>query len=268
MIGIYCIKNLKSGRKYYGSSKQIEERFNCHKKQLIANKHHNILLQRSWNKNKPDDFSFTIVQECAITDLLIIEQTYIDNNIDGYNLAPANGGDILSNHPDRDGIIRRRTATVKATMASLSPEERQEKYGKPGDKNGRYIDGRSINYCPVCGIKIKAGASHCKAHMILDHNGSKNSFYGKTHSAETKKKIIATRKKNNIGKVYKPEDHRLAKKYIATWPSGATKEFVGLKATSEYFKVTMAAISYIVKRGRPNSSGHLKDILIKQFGRP
>ena len=50
MQGIYYIENTKTQRRYYGSSFNIEKRLTQHKQDLGKRKHHNIQLQRTYNK--------------------------------------------------------------------------------------------------------------------------------------------------------------------------------------------------------------------------
>lgn len=87
MIGIYKIENLITNKIYIGSSKNINERFINHKSMLKNNTHHCVYLQRAINKYGINNFSFEIVEQCSIEDLVIKEQYYIDlhkNNL--YNM--------------------------------------------------------------------------------------------------------------------------------------------------------------------------------------
>ena len=93
MTGIYMIKNKINGKKYYGSAKNIRIRWNRHKNDLNKNQHQNIKLQRAWNKYGSENFEFKILEECSYSDLLIIEQKYLDQNPE-YNIGKkSSGGD-------------------------------------------------------------------------------------------------------------------------------------------------------------------------------
>jgi group I intron endonuclease len=85
--GIYYIRNKANGKVYYGSSKNIQRRFADHRKRLRRKKHGNLHLQRAWNKYGEDVFEFGIVGYCEEEYLLDMEQVYLDNNPDGYNIA-------------------------------------------------------------------------------------------------------------------------------------------------------------------------------------
>lgn len=81
MQGIYQIRNIKTGKVYIGSSKNIENRFGEHVRNLKKNKHHSNKLQRSWNKtkDKKKTFVFEILEEVIDKSLLKErEQYYID----------------------------------------------------------------------------------------------------------------------------------------------------------------------------------------------
>lgn len=91
---IYCIENLLSGRKYYGSTIRPLRRFKEHKNKLKGNKHDNIFLQNDWNKteNPQEIFVFYILEYIEDeTKLLEKEQEYLDKyhgKDDCYNLNP------------------------------------------------------------------------------------------------------------------------------------------------------------------------------------
>ncbi|MFA7689249.1 MAG: GIY-YIG nuclease family protein [Bacilli bacterium] len=81
MQGIYQIRNIKTGKVYVGSSKNIERRFGEHIRNLKNNKHHSIKLQRSWNltKDKKKTFVFEVIEEVNDNSILKErEQYYID----------------------------------------------------------------------------------------------------------------------------------------------------------------------------------------------
>lgn len=107
--GVYKITNQANGKFYIGSSKDIEQRFNEHKMMLKNNKHVNIILQRSWNKYSEQNFSFTVLEECAPERCVDREQYYLDTlqpfKSIGYNIGKfALGGDNFSNNPNREQI--------------------------------------------------------------------------------------------------------------------------------------------------------------------
>lgn len=194
MIGIYRIKNKLNEKCYYGSSKNIEKRWRRHKNELRKNKHINTYLQNAWNKYGEENFVFEIIEECDESLLKEIEQKYLNTNPE-YNIGLlASGGDNLSNNPNKNIIIEKIKKGSIDWVNSLSDEEKKEKYSKPLDKNSNWKGGISFVYCLVCGKKIHQYAKYCKKHVVYDREKEKNSFYGKTHTDEFKKKLSELRK--------------------------------------------------------------------------
>lgn len=90
-MGIYSITNTKTGKRYVGSSKDIETRFKSHMYGLRKKEHHSIKLQRSYNKYKNESiFHIEVLEETTEKQLLKREQYYIDlydSFYNGYNCA-------------------------------------------------------------------------------------------------------------------------------------------------------------------------------------
>ena len=193
MIGIYRIKNLINGKCYYGSSKQIEKRFKTHKKQLKNNTHINCILQKAWDKYGEDNFLFEIVEECNLNILLEVEQKYLDLQPE-YNIGiKSSGGDNLTRNPNKDGIVRKMSESVKRRYNLMTDEEKKEKHSHPMELNPNWKGGLSISYCEICDKKISQGSKRCFKHIEFKRDGVKNPFFGKQHSDETKKKISEKR---------------------------------------------------------------------------
>lgn len=90
--GIYEIVNLVTGRRYIGSSKNIQRRWYEHKLKLQNDSHHSPKLQGAWNKYGEHNFKFNILYQCSpVSDILLFyEQLWID--FEGcsylYNIKP------------------------------------------------------------------------------------------------------------------------------------------------------------------------------------
>ena len=95
---IYKIENLVNGKVYVGQTCQkFRDRVLCHKSKLRRNKHYNSHLQRAWNKYKPKNFAFDIIQECKVSEMDALEMAWIEVyqshlRDSGYNLTIGGGG--------------------------------------------------------------------------------------------------------------------------------------------------------------------------------
>ena len=111
MVGIYIIKNKITKEYYVGESRNIEERWKQHKRDLNKGTHHSKKLQRAWNEYEPKNFKFKVVQKFWFCNnvnkdkldiiLYLREEYYIDkyNSLNfGYNAANTMG--LLLNYYD------------------------------------------------------------------------------------------------------------------------------------------------------------------------
>jgi group I intron endonuclease len=183
MIGIYRIINKKNGKCYYGSSKNIEKRWKRHKTGLKHKNHHNLKLQRAWDKYGEDSFDFEVVEECELNNLLACEQKYLDL-LPEYNVGiKSSGGDNLTNNPNRDEIINKMTSSIRDKYSKLTREEVMKIHSKPMESNPNWKGGVTYNYCK-CGKRIVYKAKSCI--KCLNREGENNPFYGKHHTEENK----------------------------------------------------------------------------------
>ncbi len=80
MQGVYWIRNKKDGKRYIGSTNDFEKGWKERLKALRKEKHHNIRLQRAWNKHREENFVFEIVEKVKgnRTEVYNREQYYLD----------------------------------------------------------------------------------------------------------------------------------------------------------------------------------------------
>lgn len=223
--GIYKITNSVSKKFYVGSAKDINKRWCRHKLDLKNNKHHNIILQRAWNKYDSSNFIFEIIEECSIEKLFEKEQYYIDTLKPIYNISlDACGGDNLTNNPNRIKIIQKMTESIKKRFLNMTEEERKNLSEKcKGEKNSNFGNkwndesrkNLSIkkkifyeNNSPINkGKKLEELVGEEKAKKIKENlsanaakrTGEKNPFFGKKHKNETKEKWSDIRKGKYTG---------------------------------------------------------------------
>jgi group I intron endonuclease len=215
IIGVYKISNTLSGRYYIGYSTNMNKRFTVHRSKLKQKCHDNIFLQRAYNLDGKDKFIYEIIHKCDteedakeielqyLTDLSIREYLY---NLNFNN----SGGDLLTHHPDKDKIREKILKSQAETISNMTIEERKEKYGKCGERNGMFGKTHTeevrkkiseINKGRVCHNKGKKTSDETRKKLSdirkNKYTGEDNSFFGKHHTEETKQKI----REKNIGNI-------------------------------------------------------------------
>ena len=92
MTGIYKIQSkAKPERIYIGSAVNVPNRWKGHIRDLGNGKHHSKKLQRHFDKYGERDLCFSLITSCAKSDLLSIEQFYIDAFAPYFNECPVAG---------------------------------------------------------------------------------------------------------------------------------------------------------------------------------
>jgi len=205
IIGVYKISNLVSDRYYIGYSKNINKRFCVHRSKLKNSCHDNIFLQRAYNLDGEDKFIYEIIHKCNTEkeakeiELQYLTDLSIRDNL--YNLNYNNsGGDLLTTHPEKESIRKQILKTCAETMSKMSSEERKEKYGKNGERNGMYGKTHTEEARKIFS-EVHKGNTYCKGKKASEETrqkfseiaknriGEKNPFFGKHHTEETKEKI-------------------------------------------------------------------------------
>jgi group I intron endonuclease len=244
MQGIYYIENTKTQRRYYGSSSDIEKRLAQHQADLEKGKHHNIQLQRTYNKYG-NIFRYVTLKETNFN----TRKGLLDKNINGYNMAPANGGNILGVHPNKDQIREKIIKTHNETLKRMSAEEKKTKFGRPNNKNGNWRQGSSIKICPNCNSSMGYYAKTCS--KCRDRTKDNNPFYGKSHTDKTKSILREKMSgENSWIKNIDPSELPYTKQYVIEYPDGALKEVYGLKAIAEEFDTSITNLHATISRMR------------------
>lgn len=89
--GIYQIVNLVNGKRYIGSALNLRKRINKHRSELNLKRHHAPHLQYSWSKYGEDSFKFEVLLYCEKEELIYYEQVYINSLNPEYNAAKVAG---------------------------------------------------------------------------------------------------------------------------------------------------------------------------------
>ena len=110
--GIYEIKNILDGKQYIGSTTMsFSKRLEHHIWSLRNGVHKNIHLQRAWDKYSEDNFEVGILEVVDVCCTFEVEQLYLDNCEDCYNINPlASGTPNMSKE-----TIEKRTVTFTET---------------------------------------------------------------------------------------------------------------------------------------------------------
>ena len=215
--GIYRIRNLVNGKFYLGSAKDIKCRWNRHRYDLRRKNHHSQYLQRAWDLHGEESFVFEVVEEVSVSGLFQREAELLaDLDYDlCYNVSrEASGGDLISRHPNREKIVQKRKMEQRLAIDQMTPEQRQKRWSRGrGEANPNH--GNSWNAeqrqkaselhlalgvpqstidAMIAGNRAAWKKPEYRAHMSALRTGAGNSFHGKQHSEESKKKISHSKK--------------------------------------------------------------------------
>jgi len=228
--GIYCIINIKNGKQYIGSSKNIRTRLYNHFYTLKKLKHCNILLQNSWNNNTENDFNFYILEKCEENKLISREQFYIDILKPLYNITLEVDRNIL---PKESRLKQSNTRKYKIKIGEIILATKViYKYSL----NGEYI-------CKY--NSLNEASSECdisKSSICRYINGTYKKAGNYLWSYDYKE-ILSPYKKDtkNMEYLYK-------KVQVLDYSTRELiMEFNSLKECAEYFKTHRPSISYAIK---------------------
>lgn len=109
IIGVYCILNIVSNKRYIGSSINVKNRLCSHKRRLLKGTHDNKILQNSFNKHGINNFNFFLIEETTIEHYSNLEHYYIQkyntlNRDFGYNIRPETKTNIGIKHSEASKI--------------------------------------------------------------------------------------------------------------------------------------------------------------------
>lgn len=200
-IAVYRIVNSKTNACYIGSTYKLELRLKTHALNLEKGTHINIKLQNDFYLYGKDVFDVEILEEYDFKpdrNYLYEREDYFiqlyKSKETGYNIADAKFGDVLSHHPNKEDIIKRREASRKVWLSTLTEEQKKQRLENQylGEKNSNWNPNLKHN-CQNCGKPVSyssmVGKGYCNS--CRDRSGKNNPFFGKKHSPETIAKLKA-----------------------------------------------------------------------------
>lgn len=121
--GIYSIANTITGAVYIGSAVSLSSRLPHHKRTLKAGTHHNVHLQRAWDKYGENSFVFNVVEFVADPSVLIEREDYHmqrcrSEGVKLYNIRPEASSPL--------GLVRSEESKRKQS------ETNKERFRQPG----------------------------------------------------------------------------------------------------------------------------------------
>lgn len=263
---LYKIINKLDNKFYLGSTIDFDKRVKRHQRDLRLNKHHNIFLQRAFNKHGEQNFSFHIFKKCSPSSLKKIEQRHLDK-LDpkgSYNVSgSASGGDLITNHPNREELVKNATKTLVNYNKSDRARElnrqntgtKNPNFGNKWSKKARIKASKNLkeifkNESPekksVRIDKIKKSQKKhweseegIKKRKLLSkkNKGKGNHFFGKKHSKKTKQLISKKNSGPNL------------RKRLEVTIEGITYD--GLTTAAKALNVPLATVCYRLNSTNP-----------------
>ena len=173
ICGIYKITNLVNGKVYIGQSQDIEHRWQEHRRNMYLEKYQNIVLYKALKKYGIDNFSFTILEECALEELDDKEIQYIESFRSYVGFDDCNGYNMTLGGDGNRGVER------------------------TSEWNLRISEGNKWQ------IPWNKGKNYTLSHIQGKYSGEKNPFYGRHHTEETKELLRKLAKNRVNGITYR-----------------------------------------------------------------
>ena len=145
MIGIYMYTNRLDGKRYIGKSTDIEARRQKHLRNARDGRH--SYFYNALRKFGPDQFEFTVLEECSEEQLDAREKFYIEqyNSLmpNGYNMTEGGtGGDYYKNRSDEENLKTNERKRASHIGIKDSEETRRRKSEAQKGKPRLYARGR------------------------------------------------------------------------------------------------------------------------------
>lgn len=152
--GVYMISF--GDRTYIGSAHNIKRRWAAHRSALRHRKHHSIFMQRLHDRGYAA--TFTVLEECDGTELLAVEQRYLDEHKPVLNTALIAGAPMLGRK--HSPLSRVRLPKTEVQRKAVSVANKGRKHGPKGDSVRQAIrtsNPRKIGvYCVEAGRRFQS----------------------------------------------------------------------------------------------------------------
>lgn len=135
--GVYLIESRASGKRYIGSSRNIEARWARHRYDLRAGCHHSPALQRAYAKYGEANLRFEVLETCSPDECVAAEQRFIDEMKPEYNVSPIAG---MPAHTDE---VRARIS-VACRAAWIDPARREAQSRRVRARGGNAAGGEAV----------------------------------------------------------------------------------------------------------------------------
>ena len=226
--GIYAILQLSTGRHYVGSAVQLRRRFGRHQYDLAAKRHHNLKLQRAWDKHGKSDFRFDVLEECHQDALIEREQFWLDQTKPFFNiLRQAHSGAGYKHSEDAKKLMG---AKSKARWEALPPETRAARAKAHGEK-----------------LRGRVTPEHVRQKMSIAKIG---------RSSTDAQRASFERNKNSPDAIAKRVAKR-ARWYVVTSPEGRETEIQNMSAFARDNNLSQGHMVAVARGKRPAHKGWL-----------
>jgi hypothetical protein len=231
---IYKIWDKKTGKGYIGKTERdFIRRKGEHLRLLEGNKHHNTHLQRIFNKDSSRICFKILEQEIkCIEQLNQKEVKYIEEQGDFNMTKGGDGGDTLSNHPNKAKIFRKRSENYPQPTGNEHPSYKEVSI----EEQNLILE--IWDNLPIKSLKDLASQSGVSKHLckrVLLENGKKIPKSHETQNALRRAGLLAGSRKVEFTEEQK---EYIKKRYLDDWISckNIGKE-LGVKSESPILRV-------------------------------
>lgn len=243
--GVYAIICLVDDKLYIGSSYQARVRCLTHRNLLRKGAHHNIHLQRAWNKYGESSFVFSLIEQVAPDRLLEREQYWIDfhgccNDMRGYNISRKAGAPMA-------GL--QHSGQTRARMAASQLGRKHSDEVKEKIRNAHLGRKKTPEHIANMGVSRRG-------RKASDETRAKLRAIRSNPSLELRYKFgNATRGKNRPLEAVQKTAQAHMREYVITDPQGNEYRIKGLAAFCREHGLDQGSMSHIMRGKQSHHKG-------------